>query len=348
MSDPSRQEAAKTLGVSSEATSAEARTAFLKLLDREGYLPAPGQLAARQILTGDKLPLPPGDNAELARLEVLDVEAFAKAYWSLPPEARKARWQKLADQSTTRQARARLALLQGGLDVVPVSHEDPELTKLSDIIQQSWTLPSREGLALEMEYCETLDNTTRKSLEARFRTADPALSGLGTDFLARVGTKPPLAAPAYTVTTQIERNPIITPRPPQPKTRWLETRNGIMMLLWIGIMLGVGIIKGIMSYNRSSTLPPYSAYSRMRDPVFVQKTNETSTDSFTNKIEPSNFTDEEIIECERYDKLMNFEKISGSEYRKLLENRPLKYDDWRRAGKPRPKQPSTSPTKKTP
>jgi hypothetical protein len=118
--------AAEQLGVSGQASAAEARAAFLRRLPLQHFVPESSQRLALGLLCrrpGELRGSGGADEeawlAEEERLRGL-TEDFADRYWTMPPQERRCQWQELARACTGFPAlEARLRSLQAGLDVAP-------------------------------------------------------------------------------------------------------------------------------------------------------------------------------------------------------------------------------------
>jgi hypothetical protein len=135
--------AAAALDVPPDAGASAARAAFLRRLAAEGFIPPESVVAAVNVLAGTACPVTPaavdgptGPDAE--------VEEFVRAYWSLAPAARRARWETLFAGNRNGSTRAVLRRLEAGLDVVVFPHADTIAEEIADLVRELFLLPPRE------------------------------------------------------------------------------------------------------------------------------------------------------------------------------------------------------------
>jgi hypothetical protein len=151
--DPKRlqrrlQWSAEHLHLSPQATSEEVRSAWLRLLPMEDFVPssesrwALASLLRRQWQGGWESR---ADEATCALEEERlrgKVEGFAKQFWDLPAPERRRCWEELRDRCAFAPTlRARLRLLEPGLAVDPrVTKEDDRVTELARHVRELFIL----------------------------------------------------------------------------------------------------------------------------------------------------------------------------------------------------------------
>jgi hypothetical protein len=199
--DPLRDElrawAAEQIGVSAEASAAEARGALLRALPGSDFLPAPGARAAVRILCGTDpeafVHSPAVCEARREREALLrgDVEQFASDFFRTPPPERQARWQALWQRAASCAAvRARLTALQPGLKVEaePLPEDDPPVCELGEHLQELFVLAPAARAARRRELIDDFAESIDIWEDAAKRVARkvPALVGLESELPERL------------------------------------------------------------------------------------------------------------------------------------------------------------------
>lgn len=188
--------AAAVLDVPLDAGAAVARAAFLRRVVADRFAPPEECVAAANALAGAALPLSPDGRSDAAEQARADVEAFAAAYWSLPPAERRARWAGLSALAGEAVARHRLAHLEAGLDVSAVPHDNPLVEEIAAAVRTLCVLGPRERAVRRAEWLSERADRMRDLADAarRLRADAPALTRLEPELARRLADGVPLAA----------------------------------------------------------------------------------------------------------------------------------------------------------
>lgn len=150
--DPSRRQAAATLGLPPDADEAAVRAAFLKRLAADDFVPPEGQAAAVNRLSRFRLPMSAEAKRESAGYERANLELFVQHFWRLAPAERARTWERLDLHCSDPESRQVLARLKPGLDVPVIRHEDWNADKLAAFVREIFLLPPRERAVRRMEW----------------------------------------------------------------------------------------------------------------------------------------------------------------------------------------------------
>jgi hypothetical protein len=203
-----RRWAAAQLGVAPDASPEEARSAFLRRLPEEDFVPPAAWAWAVRVLCGDRPgPWQSAADAEAARAagEGLrdEVEEFAGRFWALQPAERRARWDGLVARAAfSPPLRARLDAVAAGLDVPapgPARGDDLRAAELARRVGELFVLrPGPRARAWQAFWEEIRDSRREWRRATRvFRRRRPDLAALLPDevgeLAAAATTKPPAA-----------------------------------------------------------------------------------------------------------------------------------------------------------
>jgi hypothetical protein len=137
--------AATALDLPPDVTGAVASAEFLRKLPAENFAPPEEWVAALNRLAGTGLPLTPDALATEADELRSDVDAFAAAFWELPPDDRRAKWSALyarcADKSNP--IAAFLRHLEAGLGMTVVAHPNKVADELAGLVRELFVLRPR-------------------------------------------------------------------------------------------------------------------------------------------------------------------------------------------------------------
>lgn len=179
MSDPSRRQAAATLDVPPDADEAAVRSAFLKKLAADGFVPPEGCAAAANRLTRMKLPLSAEAKREAAGFERADLNLFVEQFWRMAPEQRTRTWERLDLHCSDPDVRRTIARLKTGIGVPVTRHEDWALDKLAQFVRENFLLPPREQAVRRLEWLgEQTFGPPLVARAKRLRRDDPATTAL--------------------------------------------------------------------------------------------------------------------------------------------------------------------------
>ncbi len=165
--DPSRRQAAATLGLPPDADEAAVRAAFLKKLAAVDFVPPEGQAAAVNRLSRFRLPMSAEAKRESAGYERANLELFVQHFWRLAPAERARTWQRLDLHCSDPDVRQSLARLKPGLEVPVKRHEDWNADQLATFIRESFLLSPRERAVRRIEWLA--EQSPGPSLAARAR-----------------------------------------------------------------------------------------------------------------------------------------------------------------------------------
>lgn len=118
--------------------------AFFRALEGAGFAPPEALAVAVNDLTGAALPVTPDGVADAGARRRAEVEAFAAAFWTLPPAERRARLADLSAGRADAAAARRLRQLAPGLDVPAAGHPDPAAAEVAALVRELFVLPPRE------------------------------------------------------------------------------------------------------------------------------------------------------------------------------------------------------------
>jgi hypothetical protein len=261
-----RHWAAKQLGVSPEATPAEARAAFLRQLPDEEFVPAPALVRGARALAAFGSDVPPDPRAEAEALQEAEeavraeIEDFADQYWEISVGPRRAKWEALmARADFSRSLRTRLRDLEAGLNIADPglpAGVDPYLRELASTLCNLYVLrQARRARAWQ---------DSRKQIRIRMwdwkdaalacRERYPALAALLPNLIEELVSwwgpqsyNPPRTARALAAEAQ-----------PRQQYRW------VIAVLLLGVSSIVRTLSGIGNY----TAPPPEFPNSSRPPVF--------------------------------------------------------------------------------
>jgi hypothetical protein len=190
--------AAAALGVPPGAPPAAARAAFLRRLSSAGLVPPPEWRSAVRTLTG----YPACGPAALADAGTTadqglraEVEAFAEAFWSLTPAARRACWQALLDRcSADLPLATRLRRLEAGVDLesIPPGGDRSRSEELAGMVQALFVLKPAARAARRREQIATLRAPASAWADAARQLLEyqPARAALEPALIERLTTPP--------------------------------------------------------------------------------------------------------------------------------------------------------------
>jgi hypothetical protein len=185
-----RRWAAEQLGVEPDAAPAEARAAFLRLLDETELMPPAGCRRAWRVLNGSAAAPPEAvrDAEERCRA---DVDAFADCFWALPPADRRREWEALSARcAAVPAARTRLRQLEAGLSVRPTDAgpEVPLLAELAAAVRELFVLGPVERAGQRQELLRRIPEQPRPWHDAAraLRRGQPEVAALLPELLDEV------------------------------------------------------------------------------------------------------------------------------------------------------------------
>jgi hypothetical protein len=267
-----RRWATRLLGVDENASRAEARRAYFKMLRKSDFLPPRSLPHALRILDGKRGPAELDEEwllAEEGRLRA-DVESFAAEFFTLPATQRRERWDALFSRcETVSPLTARLQALKAGLDVevksLPSFHG-----LLAEQLLQSFPLAplaqaaSRQAFLREIEEPSAGDHASWEKA-ARYLLAEwPALASLDREFVQHVAK---LRSRVKRKRSMQQRNQrqreamhLRSMRQRLAPVAAGKKRSAWWVLAISVSMLGM-VIRGITSYHSSPPVAPSPSYS---------------------------------------------------------------------------------------
>lgn len=250
--------AAEQLGVSANATPAEARAAFLALLPEVEFVPPPEWRAALRLLTGAANSLPPEveqeARAEAERRFGERVEDFASEYWSLAVPVRQQRWQGLMREcGWSARVRARLEMLRPGLTIGPLSEgESPQVVELAGHLEALFVLPPAERTAVRLELRQRLRDgmPAWENAAARLWKRYPDRAGLQGSIITELVSWTRMQI----YLEKRRRQPIPNPGGFEPGSEGKTQRSAAFIVLCIAL----GIVCRAIGCSRDQPSPPPS------------------------------------------------------------------------------------------
>jgi hypothetical protein len=195
--------AADQLGLPPQASPDEARSAFLKRLDRADFVPPPQWSAALALLGVGSHHDGPAISGREAGDEFLstslrdEVDAFSRTFWSLPPAERARQWQELIARCEGELALTKhLRHLERGLSVEMGEIPNDELSaRLAERLRALFVLRLNERAAQRRAWLEGESAPLGQRQEAarRLRNDSPELAQLQPDLMAQFGDWRPSA-----------------------------------------------------------------------------------------------------------------------------------------------------------
>jgi hypothetical protein len=278
--------AAEQLRLSTPVDAAASRRVLLRELRTHEFLPPPDwQTCADLVLQQPRTEMNPAIAITTGRRDVLRerVEAFAAEFFSIPPAARRARWNELIGLCRPHAPLAqRLALLGPGLDL-DVSNQSanlnlsgsrgdsPEVSQqaaeLRELILRMFVLRPRARAELSLSLHERVESapTSWEKAAKLLERRDPAVAKLNGWLIEELknwsklearGTRV-LKAQLKRARAQLKRARMQQPR--AVVTSRSETRN--LILIIIGIAVGIAMaasISGTRKSQRQPSPPPQS------------------------------------------------------------------------------------------
>jgi hypothetical protein len=251
--------AADQLGLPAQASPAEARSAFLKRLDRADFVPPPQWSAALALLGVSPLDDEAHHSAHEAADEFIsrnlraEVEAFCRAYWSLPPAERTLQWQELIGQCEGDLALTKhLRHLERGLGVdVGEAPKDDLGARLAERLRMLFVLRPNERAVQRRAWLEgeSAPLGQRKEAARRLRNDSPKLAQLQPDLVAQFGDWRPSAGGSATA---IRRE--LTPPAAAPQAASRRPSSN-MWIFFIVFALISSVIRNAARPDRHSDQP---------------------------------------------------------------------------------------------
>jgi hypothetical protein len=186
--------AARELGVALEAPVPLARDVFLRTLADVGFVPSEKAQEALAILTHPRgLEVAPPDHvlADLEQRLGSEVEAFATAYFAIPPDERRRRWHELRSRcGFSTPLAARLQSLEAGLDLLAAEFTDRDFhcTWLARYVCDLYVLKPPDRAVQRQDLTQTLSNEGLlwQKAACRLRRRYPSFAALEPVLVARL------------------------------------------------------------------------------------------------------------------------------------------------------------------
>jgi hypothetical protein len=261
-----RRWAAQCLGLSENASSAEARRAYLRKLRESDFLPPCSLHRALRILDGKRASVEPDEEwllEEEGRLRA-EVASFAEAFFTLSVSQRRQRWEALLSQCQhVLPLSARLQALKAGLEV-----ENPGLPldeslrgQLAEHLLQSFPLPPLAQAVCRQAFLRRIEDPAaaadRKAWEkaARYLRAEwPAFAALDGELVRHLAKLRRQLKRRSKMHRCSERNPQAASAGSGKGSSWG----------WLLVLLGmlIGIFRGATTSSTSpSRRPPTPSFS---------------------------------------------------------------------------------------
>jgi len=252
--------AADQLGLPAQASPAEARSAFLKRLDRADFVPPPQWSAALALLGvgrhDDGAPISCRETADefLSTSLRAEVDAFSREFWSLPPAERVRQWQELRVRCEGELALTKhLRHLERGLSMeVGKAPTDELSTRLAERVRALFVLRPNERAAQCRAWLEAQSAPLgqRKEAARRLRIDSPELAQLQPELVAQFGDWRPSAGRSPTAI----RRELSAPETAQQPLR----RRTSGTIVWVFFIMGAlmsSVIRNAGRPDRHSDQP---------------------------------------------------------------------------------------------
>ena len=140
----SRASAHAALDVPSEASAEVARSAFLRSLAGDRFVPTEDCVVAVNRIAGSDLPFTFAAEATASAMFREEIDGFKRTFWSLPPAERRVRWNELRMRCREDGSAASIRRLEEGLDIPNAADPNPKAEQLAVLIRRLFLLPPRE------------------------------------------------------------------------------------------------------------------------------------------------------------------------------------------------------------
>lgn len=268
---------AEQLSVPADVARETAAAAFLRALPGDDFLPPAERVAAVNALAGTGLPTIPDPTAEQILRE--EVNAFAKAYWTLEPAERKTAWAELSRRGANE---ARLRELQPGLEAITKPLDVPVAEELAALMREFFVLPPRER-AIRRNFWLAAHAAEEDKWREAFATVQKELPGLAAldvplftmlsqlGALASVGKVASEALPRKRLSSEesvadfarVRRDRRGQDRDADGNSNTYKWLPGISFFVLVGICALNGIVKNVGRYHPESN--PIPRFSTARD-----------------------------------------------------------------------------------
>jgi hypothetical protein len=285
--------AADQLGLPPHASPAEARSAFLKRLDRADFVP-PTQWSAALAFLGVG---PHDDGAPVLGREAADeslstslraeVDSFSRTFWSLPTSERARQWQELIARCEGELALTKhLRHLERGLGIDVGEVPNDELSaRLAERLRALFVLRPNERAAQRRAWLEgeSAPLGQRKEAARRLRNDAPELAQLQPDLVAQFGDWRPSAGRSPTA---IRRELSAPATAPQPAARRPSSNMWIFFIVF-ALLSSVIRNAGRPDRNAVQPVPSFQPPSLPSDPASLRLKADYNSE-FYNRLLESN------------------------------------------------------------
>ncbi|OWK47296.1 hypothetical protein [Fimbriiglobus ruber] len=328
------------------ARASSARSTFLAALPGDDFVPPADRVAGTAALEGSQVPVHPDAEAiQLARFR-RDVDAFAAAYWSLAPDARRARWAALSARAPDGRAAHRLKHLKSGLDVQITPHTDPTVEELAQVVRELYVLDTRPRAARRAEWLASHVFGPKQAAARRLQQIDPDTAALDPNLYEQLTQStwesrsiPAMSGPEVARVeaqkraderTRLEREEARERRNQRSQQDSLESVGKVLGWV-IAVAIMVGVRAGLTHKSKSpSSDTPTPSYNVKQFPTLSPNSPLNHPFPPANK---ASYTDEQIEEFKQYDpngddpappgyfnwRLYNGAPLTATEYLKLKQ-----------------------------
>lgn len=327
---PPRARAVAVLRVPPDCTPADARAAFLRRVAADGFVPPEACVAAANRLAGTAVPLSAGGaEVEVAHFRN-EIEAFAAAYWSLPPADRRARWAGLSAGATDEPPAARLRGLEAGLDLAVEPHPNPLAEEVAGAVRELYVLGPRGRAVRRAGWVAARADRVGDLADGyrRLRADAPLLAALEPELpnrLTRAVPLAPVAARGLLTGEQlaaVQRDftaRLVSAVPPRPSPKAAPAGEGIGWKSWVGGLWIAFILLRLVASSSTTTTTPRSEPYYTPPPVHIAPIwNQTRT-----------FTELDVKAFRAFEFRRDFGTIPASQ-----NVPPAGYTDWVLLGRP--------------
>lgn len=305
--------AAKQLGLSPQATAEEVRAAWLRRLPEEDFVPSSEARWALAAL----LHWPPEggwevrvDEAAAAAEEEQrrgEVEAFAAQFWDLPPAERRRRWDELRDLCAFAPVlRARLRLLEAGLDCASVGNDKQENARVIELaghVRKLFVLRPGPRADARQSLLPRIQNDREWKVAARqLRRDQPALAALGNDLLDKLLSETPRLVHLEYGDNRVRRR---VRQPAASNSGGSSSRYPIWIIVFIAVTL-IRLFATAFKEPSSSSSPDVRFPSSLLHPT---RNKENPPDALDKFFETQRIQDEKVKEEVRKEINAHFREI---------------------------------------
>lgn len=258
--------AADALNVRPDAGPEAAVAAFLTAVAADGFLPPERTVAAVAVLSDTPLPVSADAYDETAALIRPEVDAFAAAFWTLPPAARSDRWTDLDSRCDDPASAVFLAHLRTAVRLPVRPQADGTAQELADLMRELFVLRDRPRAVRRAAWLAGSSLTQNWTAAAKtLERDDPAVAALDPVLVRRLvrpaagldrrATPSERKRTAAKVQAQRRRTVRLEPEPVQSSSSW----SGGLWPVWVALVVISALVRGMVSLSRTD--PPRPTYT---------------------------------------------------------------------------------------